>query len=38
MEWWNSGMDFFSHPFCLLVGLLTIILLLSFQFAWFYFR
>ena len=38
MERWNGGMDFFLHPFCLLVCLLTIILWLSFQFACFYFR
>ena len=30
VERWNSGMDFFSHPFCLLVCLLAIILWLSF--------
>ena len=36
MERWNGGIDLFSHPFCLLVCLPTIILWLSFQFACFY--
>ena len=38
MERWNGGMVFFSHPFCLLVCLLTIIPWLSFRFACFYFQ
>ena len=38
VELWNGGMDFFSHPFYLLVCLLIIILWLSFQFTCFYFQ
>ena len=26
VERWNGGMDFFPHPFCLLVCLVTVIL------------
>ena len=34
MEWRNGGMDFFSHPFCLLVCLLTITVQQALRVQW----